>query len=437
MAMDLLFARLSQVLDALAHEAAARSPFEWAVFFAPLFLLEIPRYYLKIVGLSVAKLLGIPKRDEVQLRSFFLRRPFVTVIVAGRNEAASIAPCLNSLLAQDYPHFEVLVIDDDSDDGMYEIARAFRHDRRVRVVKNSSPRGRLGKPGAVNLGLRLAHGEFVISLDADTTFATSMVREMMAPFARPEVGIVAGNVTIRNRTRNWITRVQTLEYAIGIELHKRWRELRGTALHASGAIAALRREAVGNLDGWDQEMAEDADVSLRIMQSGWKLAFASKALAQTDAPETLAALIRQRTRWDRGGWQVFLRKHRRLLRPSLGGRDLAIELGCELFFFIGLTLVYPIYILWLLSCGGLIFGFVFLVSLVLNTFLSLFCLAGVAFLAESVKRPWALLPSAFVMPFYKGLLRWARLRALVLEFLRIEYEDPFLPRSAWVHGSRH
>ena len=95
--------------------------------------------------------------------------PFVSVLVPGFNEAPTIRATIRSLLAMDYPHFEVLVLDDGSTDGMADTARAFqgRHGGAVcRVL--SKPNG--GKWSAHNFGLLHARGELVLCVDADTTF---------------------------------------------------------------------------------------------------------------------------------------------------------------------------------------------------------------------------------------------------------------------------
>jgi hypothetical protein len=73
---------------------------------------------------------------------------------------------------------------------------------------------------------------------------------------------------------------------------------------------------------------------------------------------------------------------------------------------------------------------------VANCWLSLTCLLVVCRLAVRVEQPWRLVWAAVFTPFYKGVLRWARFRALVLEIFRVKYEDPFLPRTVWREAPR-
>lgn len=97
--------------------------------------------------------------------------PFVSVVVPARNEAENIGACVGTLLASEYPNFEVLIVDDGSVDGTSDIARilAARSEGRVRMVEGEAlPAGWLGKSWACWQGYRQARGELLLFTDADT-----------------------------------------------------------------------------------------------------------------------------------------------------------------------------------------------------------------------------------------------------------------------------
>ena len=98
--------------------------------------------------------------------------PLISVCVPARNEAGNIGPCLRSLAAQDYPNFEVIVLDDCSDDGTGEIARAAAaSDPRIRVMTGKPlEAGWIGKPHACHQMAQVAQGEYLLFTDADTLF---------------------------------------------------------------------------------------------------------------------------------------------------------------------------------------------------------------------------------------------------------------------------
>ena len=108
--------------------------------------------------------------------------PLVSVIVPARNEAHNIARCVQSLLAQDYPRFEVIVVDDRSEDGTLAIvARLGEKDKRLRLIRGIPlPEGWMGKAHAVHQGYRVAAGEWLLFTDADTEHEPFLLSGVMS-----------------------------------------------------------------------------------------------------------------------------------------------------------------------------------------------------------------------------------------------------------------
>jgi len=437
MSADWLFVFLSDFGDFAWHEVTKRSLFDWLLFFMPLVVFfEVPRYYLPLVVLLITRRLGLPRRDLDAEEAFLARGPRVSVVIAGRNEAATIGSAIESLLDQNYPNLEIIIVDDSSEDEMYDIVCRYARRGQVRLIRNAALRGRAGRPVATNLGVRVANGEFIVSLDADTTFDRDMIRSILRPFADPRVGVVAGTVRPRNSFTNLLSRLQTIEYALAIDMRKRWTNLFGSTLQASGAIGAFRRQAVMELGNWDPELAEDADISLRMIKAGWRVVFAPDAVALTEVPKKLETLIGQRTRWDRGGLRIYVKKHWRVLDPRIAGGPIAREMWGELIAFLLSTVLFPFYVVWLAFQGVFMALFILAISLVIYSAISLFSVFAVRGISNRFPNPWSLVPAALIMPFYKELFRLVRIRALVLELLRVRYEDAYIPRASYAHAPR-
>lgn len=416
-------------------ELAKRGVLEWLIWVAPcLFLLEVPRYFLASWSVLVAQWFGFPKRDRAAEDQLLARRPLVSVVVAGRNESASIEDAIRSLLDQSYRNIEILVIDDCSDDNMDEIAGRYAKDRRIRFIRNRITR--TGRPGATNIGVRLANGEFIVSVDADTTFDRDMVENMIRRFIDPRVGVVAGNVLVRNFDATLVTRLQQLEYALGIDLRKRWTDMCGCTLQASGAIGAFRRAAVKRIHGWDPELAEDADISLRMRKAGYRIAFAPDACAWTEAPDSLQVLIRQRMRWDRGTLRTYFRRHVDQMRPWRGGWNYGIELFTEHLLFCTASLIYPVYLVWMLLYAPWTLLLVMIFSAGVYVFGTVSSLIPLRFVCTRSWSGWGTVKAALWMPIYKELMRWPRILVVILELMWIGYEDPYLPDEAWREARR-
>jgi cellulose synthase/poly-beta-1,6-N-acetylglucosamine synthase-like glycosyltransferase len=136
--------------------------------------------------------------------------PLVSVLVPAYNEGYRIADTLRSILALDYPSFEVLVVDDGSEDDTLAVATGIAsRDRRVRVFRK--PNG--GKSSALNTGFRESNGAFVLCVDADSQLEPNALRRMVRLLEDSEVGIVAGQVRVRNRS-TLVSKLQALEYAL-------------------------------------------------------------------------------------------------------------------------------------------------------------------------------------------------------------------------------
>jgi peptidoglycan-N-acetylglucosamine deacetylase len=246
--------------------------------------------------------------------------PAVSVIVPAHNEAKVIVKTIHSLLAQEYHGpLDVVVVDDGSPDDTGAIAAAaFADDPRVRVFVK--PNG--GKASALNYGIARASGAIMICLDADTVFEPQTIAELVQPLRDPAVGAVAGNAKVGNRI-NLVTRWQALEYVTSQNVDRRAFDLLNCITVVPGAVGAWRREAVQQAGGFTHDtLAEDQDATIALRRAGWRVAYADRAIAWTEAPDTFAALVRQRFRWSFGTLQCAWKHRATLLRRRFGALGL-------------------------------------------------------------------------------------------------------------------
>ncbi|MFE2421771.1 bifunctional polysaccharide deacetylase/glycosyltransferase family 2 protein [Streptomyces hokutonensis] len=234
----------------------------------------------------------------------------VTVIVPAYNEKECIANTLESLAKSTHP-IEIIVVDDGSSDGTSEIAREAARSfgmTNVRVIRQENA----GKPAALNNGVRSASYDIVVMMDGDTVFEPDTVRQLVQPFADPEVGAVAGNAKVGNRN-TVIGAWQHIEYVMGFNLDRRMYDLLRCMPTIPGAIGAFRREAVLQVGGMSEDtLAEDTDITIAMHREGWRVVYQEHARAWTEAPASLKQLWSQRYRWSYGTMQA-LWKHRKSL----------------------------------------------------------------------------------------------------------------------------
>ena len=259
--------------------------------------------------ITIVTLALIARRRE---RRVDMRTPpstSVSVLIAAFNERAVIARTVHAVLASEPPPLEVIVVDDGSTDGTSEVlAAAVGDDPRVRLVRQSNH----GKASALNHALSLARGEIVVCLDADTLFVPDTIALLTRHFADPRVGAVAGNVKVGNRV-NLLTYWQAIEYVSSQNLDRRAFAFLNAVTVVPGACGAWRRRAMQDVGGLSPDtLAEDMDLTWRMRRANWVIENEPRAIAYTEAPETLNALFRQRYRWAFGTLQC-LWKHRAAL----------------------------------------------------------------------------------------------------------------------------
>jgi len=157
-----------------------------------------------------------------------------------------------------------------------------------------------------------------VTLDADTVFARDTIVRLASWFSDPKVGAVAGNAKVGNRI-NFLTRCQALEYVTSQNLDRRALTVLNSVTVVPGAVGAWRRDVVEQAGGFSGEtLAEDADLTIRIQRMGYAVTYEERAIALTEAPDTLRGFLRQRFRWMFGTLQVAWKHKDALLRPRYG-----------------------------------------------------------------------------------------------------------------------
>src|SRR3954447_1133367 len=224
----------------------------------------------------------------------------VTVLVAARNEADTIAETLEYLGAQDYDgHLRVLLIDNGSTDDTEEIARAAAaaSGANLTVLREE----KAGKNFALNAGLATVDTPLVITVDADTLLQRSAVRLLVSRLQNspPDVVAVAGHLMVRNSRGGFWARLQVWDYLLGIAAVKRVQGLFQGTLVAQGAFSGYRTDALRDAGGWPAAIGEDIVLTWQLLRSG-RVYYEPLALGFTGVPTTLRQLSRQRSRWARG-----------------------------------------------------------------------------------------------------------------------------------------
>jgi poly-beta-1,6 N-acetyl-D-glucosamine synthase len=277
--------------------------------------------FLAFIFLSISRILAMAvlalvekRREKMQGLVFPVLRqyPLVSVIVPAYNEEVNAVSSLQNLLQTDYPNFEIIFVDDGSKDDTYEkVAGVFARHPKVKLFTKANG----GKASALNFGIEQSEADYVVCIDADTKLKHDAVSQMMKHFltdASEEIGAVAGNVKVGNEV-NLLTRWQAIEYISSQNFDRRAFASLNAITVVPGAIGAFRKKAIEDAGGFTTDtLAEDCDLTIRILRAGYVVANENDALAFTEAPEKLKQFNKQRFRWSFGVLQTFW-KHKDVL----------------------------------------------------------------------------------------------------------------------------
>jgi cellulose synthase/poly-beta-1,6-N-acetylglucosamine synthase-like glycosyltransferase len=389
-------------------------------------LAELPRYFVGVQATTAAALLHDDRpRGPIQ------HVPSVSILLVGHNEEGSIEACVRSLHKQTFNQFEIVCVDDGSNDQTFAIMRRLQRDGLIHTAVRLELRG--SKPSGINLAARLAKGDILVVIDCDCSFEPDAIQELLRPIVeQPSVAAVSGNILVRNWRRSITTSLQAIEYLLSISLGKTYANILDQVWCVSGAFGAFRRDAWERVFGMDSGGGEDFDFTIRLRLAGYKVVFTRHSICYTDVPETPYALLRQRHRWERDTFWVRLRKYKRLLNPfkrNLSWNDLIFHWDFLFFNFLP-TIVFPFYLVWLLTRYGE-FG----ILLLLAVTLVLYVLDLVAFVSAVLVtgRPvyWRLLPFLPLFgPFQSYIMRLDRFYAYATEWVfTLSKHDNYTPQK--------
>lgn len=233
-------------------------------------------------------------------------KPFVTIMIPAHNEAAVIEQTVENIMQLDYPNFEVIIIDDRSEDNTAEVMKALEYKHAIVKAfirpKDAFP----GKSAVLNDAMEFSHGEAVLVFDADARVDSDFLTKLVPHLEPEDVGAVQARKVVSNRNANFLTRCQDNEmsmdthFQIGRDAVKGAVELRG-----NGEL--IKVTALKDIGGWNNyTITDDLDMSTRLHIKGWDVRFCPEAIVREEAIMYWKPLYRQRRRWFEGSVRRYL-----------------------------------------------------------------------------------------------------------------------------------
>ena len=399
-----------------------------------LFFIEFPRYYLLELTITIYYKLTYKRRQrrqQVARMKLFLENPLISILAPGKNEGEHIYKLVQSLREQTYRNYEIIIVDDGSDDATPLICRDLEKAGYIDMFIRSNVRG--GKASAANLGAHYAKGKYIVHLDADTSLDRDAIEKILIPFYYDEkIKGVGGVVKVRNADTNICTSMQALEYLKTIQVGRMVTSELGLYHIISGAFGAFDREALKQVGYWDIGPGLDGDITQKLRKSGYKIFFAADAISMTNVPTKWANLFKQRQRWSKSLVRFRMRKHIDIFLPHKNfSFSNAISNLESIIFDFYFNYVWFFYIFSLLFQHSDKILEIFIIGYLIRVMFSLIGFFVIMLVSERPKEELHLIRFTLLSTFYTGyFLRLARIIAYTKElFFFSSYKDPWNPKK--------
>jgi cellulose synthase/poly-beta-1,6-N-acetylglucosamine synthase-like glycosyltransferase len=236
----------------------------------------------------------------------------LTFVVPVYDDALTIGPTIESILAQSVRPDRILVVDDGSKDGTKKVLRAFRK-RGVEVLTLPA---NMGKSRALDVALRHVDTDLVAITDADSVVDADYVKEILVSFNDPQLAAVGG--AVESIPHTWVTAARQLEYMLTVHVDRNAETSMNALVVLPGVSTTYRTSVLREMGFEFDTIAEDFDLTFRLQKAERKIAMNLRAKVFTSDPPTLRAYHRQLMRWYTDFWLV-LRKHRSVLGKRVFG----------------------------------------------------------------------------------------------------------------------
>lgn len=233
-----------------------------------------------------------------------------TVLLPARHEKAVIGRTIANIVSSDYPTelLEVFVICDASDDGTIGAAKNTIIQNGYSNVKvitfNDKP---INKPHGLNAGLKCANNDIIVIFDAEDDTSPDIFNIANTIYLENNADVVQAGVQLMNYDTNWFSSHNVLEYYFWFKSRMHFQTRMGV-VPLGGNTVFFKTKKLVELGGWREDcLTEDAEIGIRMSAAGAKIVstYDPRHVTKEETPESIAAFIKQRTRWNQGFIQVL------------------------------------------------------------------------------------------------------------------------------------
>ncbi|MFY0604022.1 MAG: glycosyltransferase [Flavobacteriaceae bacterium] len=404
-------------------------------------IFEFTRYIIiDYIVAAIFLITGKSRKEKFKKakQDLFNENPFVSVIIPGKNEGKHLYKLTRSLAEQTFKNFELIIVDDGSDDETPIIGKNLEKLGLIDMFIRNEMRG--GKASAANLALRYSKGKYIVHLDADCSFDRDAIEQVLIPFYLDhKIGAVGGNVKVRNYKDSLCAKLQAIEYLKTVSVGRIITSYLGIYKIISGAFGAFRKDVIDSIGGWDIGPGLDGDITVKIRKSGYRIYFQPKAVCLTNAPSKFKVLTKQRLRWDKSIIRFRVRKHKDVYFPNANFKwSTFFSLAENVFYNVVLDILWWVYIIDIIVNYSSQLQFIIPMNFTLYFTMSYVQMLSIYIFSERRKEELYLWPYVILMTLYTGTyLRIVRTFAYYKEFFfKRSFEDVWNPYKSSIQAKR-
>lgn len=226
--------------------------------------------------------------------------PLVSIIIPARNEETVIKRTVKNCLSQTYKNIEIIVVCHNCSDGTY--AAAHVDDNRVKVFDYKTEKA--GKGIANNFGVHQASGEYILVLDSDGILANDFIVNALPLFGK-NIAAVQGKILASNSRYNLVTKLAGVEGYLCSIPFMTVRSMLDKRTPLGGTGCMIRKDKLLEVGGFRNALIDDFELSFRFYRHGYRILFAPLSVIYNENPPEIASLIRQRSRWIKGHFDLL------------------------------------------------------------------------------------------------------------------------------------
>lgn len=278
------------------------------------------------------------------------RKYSISVLVPSWNEEKTIEETIKHIFEIDYPIEELIVLNDGSTDKTKEIVeKLLKKYPKLKLVNKKNS----GKANSLNMGIKMAKGELIVVVDADSYPNKDSFRKLVGFFDDEKVGAATCVFVPRNKTK-FIEKMQVIEYNI-ISFTRKLLGYVDAIYVTPGPLAMYRKKALTDISGFDtRNLTEDIEITWRLTGVKYERRMCLSTYATTTVPDNLKSWYRQRRRWNIGGLQCISKYKKEFLKRGMLGMFILPffvlqlflgTLGLGVFFYLAITRIVSNYLL--------------------------------------------------------------------------------------------